>query len=112
MINVVELAGALTEDPELHDLASGALRAEFTIAVKSIRWDRASGCDVIDQVFPRIVAWEDVAEQAAKLIKGSVVHVRGQITQQEVTKDGKTDRKTKVRALVVSVVRTPSEPAF
>lgn len=109
MINVVELAGTLTTDPELHDLPSGALRAEFTVAVKGVRWDRATGCDVMESVFVRVVCWEDCAEGVARISKGTAVHVRGQLTQQEVTDSaGRKDRKTKVRGLVVSVVRTPS----
>jgi single-stranded DNA-binding protein len=64
-------------------------------------------------LFARVVCWEDVAEQAAKLSKGCVVHVKGQLTQQEITdSQGRKDRKTKVRALVVSVIRTPEPDRF
>lgn len=93
------------------DAKSGSFRAEMTVAVKQVRWDRVTERDVVEQVFVRVVCWEDVAEQVARLTQGSVVWVRGQLTQQEVTdSQGRKDRKTKVRGLVVSVVRTP-DPA-
>lgn len=113
MINTVEIAGTLTEDPDCRDLKSGALLVEFTVAVKGVHWDRESRCDVIESTFIRCQAWEDVAELVAPLTKGVVVHVRGQLTQHEVTgRDGKTDRKTRVRALVVNVIRTPTGAGY
>lgn len=113
MVNVVEVAGVLTGDPELVDAKSGSFRAEMTVAVKQVRWDRVTERDVVEQVFVRVVCWEDVAEQVARLTTGSVVWVRGQLTQQEVTdSQGRKDRKTKVRGLVVSVVRTPDPTGF
>jgi single-stranded DNA-binding protein len=107
VINVVQLGGALVSDPDLRDTQSGAFCAEVTVACKSVRYDRVAGVDVIDQVFARVIAWEDTAEVLARLVAGTVVLVTGQLTQQAVTRDGHTERKTKVRALVVQVVRTP-----
>lgn len=107
MINVVEIAGTLMADVELKTTQGGAVLAPFTVAVKGVRWDRDAGCDTIEQAFIACVAWEDVAEEMSRWVKGSTVHVRGQLTQQEVTTGGKTERKTKVRALVVSLIRTP-----
>ncbi|MGH7743273.1 MAG: single-stranded DNA-binding protein [Candidatus Dormibacteria bacterium] len=113
MINTVEVAGTLTDDPDCRDLKSGALLVEFTVAVKGVRWDREAQCDVIESVFVRVQAWEDVAEVVAPLAKGTVVVVRGQLTQQEVTDSaGRKDRKTRVRALVVDVVRTPTGAGY
>ena len=112
MINRVELSGVLVKDPESHQMRSGALRVDFTVAVKGVRWDRAAGCDVIEQVFIACNAWENVAEQAVPLCMGTVVHVTGQLTQEEIEKDGKKDRKTKVRVLVLSTVRTPNGSSY
>ena len=109
MINLVQLAGALVADPEVRDLQSGALCADFTIATKSVRYDKQAEADVVDSCFIRCQAWETAAEAMVTLFKGSVVLVVGQLTQQEVEgRDGKKDRKTKVRVLTVQVVRTPS----
>jgi len=109
MINLVQIGGNLIEDPDLRDAANGALCAEFTLASKGVRYDRRQNADVIDQVFVRVVAWEDAAEVVARIGKGTVVLVIGQITQQEVEKNGRKESKTKVRALTVQVVRTPQE---
>jgi single stranded DNA-binding protein len=110
VINLVTLGGALVADPELRDTRSGSIVAEATVACKSVRFDRAAGTDVVDSVFARVIAWDDTAEVLARLGSGAVVLVTGQLTQQEVEgRDGKKDRKTKVRALTVQVVRTPLE---
>jgi single-stranded DNA-binding protein len=113
VINTVEIAGTLVKDIELEKTHGGAVLAPFTVAIKGVRWDRAAGCDVMEQVFVSCLAWEDVAEGMFQWIKGTVVHVRGQLTQQEITTpDGKKERKTKVRALVVSLIRTPYGDGF
>lgn len=109
MINVVQLAGTMIKDPDLVDLRSGSLRADFTLAVKSVRYDRESGCDTIDSCFISCQAWESSAELIAALHKGCVVMVVGQLTQQETDKDGRKERKTKVRVLTVSPIRIPTE---
>jgi single-stranded DNA-binding protein len=110
MVNEVRVAGTLAKDPVMRDTARGALMTEFTVVVKGVRWDPKAECDVIEQVWVGCVAFEDVARAVGLLGKGTVVHVTGEITQQEVDLgDGKKDRKTKVRALVVSTVRTPPE---
>lgn len=109
MINKVEVCGALVTDPDLRDTQTGMFCAEFTVACKSVRYDRATGSDVVDSVFVRVVAWEDVAVTVAGLLKGTVVLVTGRLTQQEIVgPDGRKERKTKVQALVVQVVRTPA----
>jgi single-strand DNA-binding protein len=113
VINTVEIAGTLVKDINLETTHGGAVLAPFTVVVKGVRWDREAGCDVIEQVFISCIAWEDVAEDMSQWVKGTVVHVRGQLTQQEITTpDGKKERKTKVRALVVSLVRTPYGDGF
>lgn len=108
MINTVQLGGSLKDDPDLVDARGGSLRADFTVVVNNVRYDRSLGSPMLEPVFIRCVAWEDTAEVVARLGKGAVVLVTGQLTQQETTgRDGTKERKTKVQALTVQVVRTP-----
>jgi hypothetical protein len=112
VINVVEISGTLTTDPTLADVGAGSLRADFTVAVPNVRYDRRTNTDVIDTAFIRVVSWEKPAEVAAALHRGCVVWVRGELTQEEVTDPrGRKERKTKVRAAVVSVIRVAEPPA-
>lgn len=112
MINVVEISGTLTTDPTLADVGASSLRADFTVAVPNVRYDRRTNTDVIDTAFIRVVSWEKPAEVAAALHRGCVVWVRGELTQEEVTDPrGRKERKTKVRAAVVSVIRVAEPPA-
>lgn len=107
MINLVQLGGSLKDDPELFDSPSGAMRAEATVICNNVRYEPGAGA-VLAPVFLRVIAWEDTAAVMARLGKGAVVLVTGQLTQQEtVGKDGTKERKTKVQALTVQVVRTP-----
>lgn len=109
VLNEVRIVGALVKDPDRRETPSGCLVTEMTVAVKQVRWDREAGCDVIEQVFLAVVGWEDVAATMRGLCQGTVVHVTGQLTQQEITDaDGKKNRKTKIRAWVVDVIRTPN----
>lgn len=110
MINEVRVAGTLAKDPVMRDTQGGALMTEFTVVVKGVRWDARAECDVIEQVWVGCVAFEDTARVVGVLSQGTVVYLVGQITQQEVDLgEGRKDRKTKVRALVVDVVRTPPD---
>lgn len=100
----------MAKDPQMRDTHRGALMTEFTVVVKGVRWDPQGECDVIEQAWVGCVAFEDVARAVGVLGQGTVVHVTGEITQQEVElPNGKKDRKTKVRALVVNVVRAPTD---
>lgn len=108
MINLVQICGQLKDDPELFDARSGATGAAFTVIVNNVRYDPSQGSPVLSPVFVRCVAWEDTAAAVARLGRGTVVMVTGQLTQQEVTTaSGKAERKTKVHALTVQVVKTP-----
>lgn len=109
MINLVRLGGTLIKDPVIRDGGRDLLVAEFTVASKRVRFNASTRTDEIDQVFISCMAWEDAAEQVARLGQGAVVLVEGQLTQMEVERNGKKERKTKVQALVVQVVRTPPE---
>lgn len=113
MLNKVELAGTMVKDPDVRDLKyrgePTGIRADFTLAVKGVRWDRDSGVDVIESVFIACQAWETAAAAAALLHKGCVVQVTGQLTQQEVEgAGGKKERKTRVRVLTLIPVRVPT----
>jgi single-stranded DNA-binding protein len=112
VINVVEISGTLSADPTLVDAGASSIRCDFTLAVPNVRYDRRTNTDVIDTAFIRVVSWEKPAEVAAVLHKGCVVHVRGELTQEEVTDArGRKERKTKVRAATVAAIRIAPPPA-
>jgi single-stranded DNA-binding protein len=109
-MNRVEISGILTTVPESHDIGQPpyqSLRVDFTLAVPGVRYDRRTESTVVDEVFVRVQAWEDLAEQVLPYDKGSYVHVVGELTQQEVTDArGRKDRKTRIRAMVITKVRS------
>lgn len=113
-MNRVELSGTVTRDPEFPTSRRGddgrdpGLFTYFTLAVASTRWDHHGKRRVIEDNFFSIIASEDVAEVVTRIRQGSAVHVVGELTQQEVEKAGRKERKTKVRALVITILRTPT----
>lgn len=110
-MNRVEIAGILLKEPELEDVGERAVRATLTVIVKHVRYDRRTEADIVETVFVRVQAWEDVAELVTPWQKGAFVHIVGELTQQEVeVSRGKKERKTHVRAMVATLVRTPPRP--
>lgn len=111
MINVVELSGTLSTDVKLADVGTDLIRAEFTLAVPSVRYDRRTNTDVVETAFIRVVAWEEPAAAAVRLHKGCSAHIRGELVQQEVeTARGRKERKTSVRAVIITPLRI-TQPA-
>ena len=111
-MNRVELAGILLAAPEIRDVGAPPYQstiAEFTIITSSVRFDRRTETDVVDKSFIRCQAWEDLAGVVAGWELGAFVHVVGELTQQEITTPaGKTDRKTRVRVMAPTLVRSPA----
>jgi single-strand DNA-binding protein len=106
-VNRVELVGGLVRDPELRAVGqSGTFICEVTLAVSGARFNPDTGTQEVNTVFPRVVAWEQLAEALEKFRQGDVVHIVGELDQRVIeTKDGKQDTKTRVLVLTVQLVR-------
>jgi single-strand DNA-binding protein len=82
-----ELAGNLTDDPELRHTEGGIARAMFGVAVSGRREQEAS--------FFTVVVWRDQAQHAAQsLSKGSRVVVVGRLQQRSWTAEDGSARST------------------
>lgn len=105
-INRVEVSGRLPRDPDLKTFDSGTALCRFTVGVKEAHWTREKGDHVLTH-WISVQAWGELGESVAdRYRRGDELHVVGQLTQEEVQGAGdKKDRKTRVRALVVTGVR-------
>lgn len=97
----VTIAGALTADPEIKYLDSGACVANFTVAANDRRFDREKGAWVDGSAtFLRCSVWNQMGEHVAEsLFKGTRVLVSGVLKQRK----WETDAGEKRSALELAV---------
>lgn len=105
-VNRVEISGRLPRDPDLKVFDSGTALCKFTLAVRDAHWTREGGDHVVTH-WISVLAWHELAESVAERYRrGDELHVVGQLVQEEVpAAGGKKEKKTRVRALVVTGVR-------
>lgn len=94
--NMVRLSGNLGQDPEVKYFDTGRAKAEFSIAVNENYTDKKTGEKKEHTEWVSIVAWDNVAQFAEKLLrKGSRIIVDGKIRSESwKDKDGNTRYKT------------------
>ena len=97
----VTIAGALTSDPEIKYLDSGACVANFTVAANDRRFDREKSAWVDGSAtFLRCSVWNQMGEHVAEsLFKGTRVLVSGVLKQRK----WETDAGEKRSALELAV---------
>jgi single-strand DNA-binding protein len=94
-MNLVQLVGRLTRDPELRFTQKGSAMCRFDLAVNRRYKDAVSGEWKDDTTFVPVVVWREVAERCKeKLAKGSPVQVEGRLKTREY--EDKTGQKRKV----------------
>ena len=109
-MNRVEIRGGLTRDAEIRSVGSqNWLVAEFSVAVNGTKYDREQKTTVVTTTYVSVQAWTEIAEalaDAGGLHQGDEVYVLGELTQHEhEKKDGTKERKTRVNAFRVDVLR-------
>lgn len=130
-MNRVEIRGGLTRDAEVRFVGQNSTALmEMTVAVNGTRYDHQSQSQVVKTTYVTVQVWGLLAEEVMEgygLVKGDEVYVVGELDQTEHEKrDGTKDRKTRVVAFDVNVLRArnarrrpvqqapppPEEPAF
>lgn len=96
-LNKVTLLGNLTRDPELKYTPNNTAVCTFGLATNRT-WITAEGKTKDEAQYHRIVAWQKLAELAAKLLtKGKKVYIDGRITYREyVDKNGQERNITEI----------------
>lgn len=105
-MNRVEIIGGAVRDPQMTIGDHGGSITNVTLAVSGARYDFEQRQQVVTTVYVSCVFFGSIAERvAAQVAQGDEVWVLGEIDQSVVQKDGKDDRKTKVRGSVFAVTR-------
>lgn len=114
-MNIVELSGRLTREPEMRFLGQGYPVLEMNLAVDDGfgRWNKESKKTEVGSGFYQVEVFGNYAEQLVEdLEKGSEVYVKGSLTQWTKEKeDGTKESKTRIRGEVVVVRGAPRQQA-
>lgn len=94
-LNLVQLIGNLTRDPELRYTPNGTAVCTFSIATNRTWTTQDGGEKQEDTQYHRIVTWSKLAEICGKLLKkGNKAYVQGRLqTRKWQSKEGQ-DRET------------------
>lgn len=107
-MNRVEISGGVVRDAEVKRLESGAMVANLSVAVNGTRFDAGTGQQEVTTAYIAVEAWGSLAEEIGTLdiTQGTEVYVLGELVQQTREKrGGGSESKTRVKAMMVSVVR-------
>lgn len=98
-LNMVQLIGNLTQDPEVKQIPSGASVATITIATNR-SWKDQSGQLQEETEFHNVVLWRGLADIASQYLrKGGKVYVRGYLkTRSWDSQDGSKKYRTEIIA--------------
>jgi single-strand DNA-binding protein len=113
-LNLAQIIGNVTRDPETRSIASGQSVSNFSVAT-SYTWTDAQGQKQERTEFHDIVSWGKLAEICGQyLAKGRRVYVEGRLqTREWETPEGQKRRRTEIVAdNVIMLDRPPgSHPA-
>ncbi len=98
-LNMVQLIGNLTQDPEVKQIPSGASVATITIATNR-SWKDQSGQLQEETEFHNVVLWRGLADIASQYLrKGGKVYIRGYLkTRSWESQDGAKKYRTEIIA--------------
>lgn len=96
-LNMVQLIGNLTQDPEVKQIPSGASVATITIATNRA-WKDQNGQLQEETEFHNVVLWRGLADIASQYLrKGGKVYVKGYLkTRSWDSQDGSKKYKTEI----------------
>lgn len=96
-VNRVILVGRLGKDPEVRNLESGAVVANFSLATSESYKDKTTGERKEITEWHNVVLWRGLAEVAAKYLhKGDMVYIEGKLRTRSWEKEGVTRYTTEV----------------
>lgn len=109
-VNKVILIGRLGKDPEMRFTPNGKAVTNFTMATSEV-WSDRNGEKQERTEWHRVVAWDKLAENCAKLLsKGRQVYVEGRLrTRQWDDRDGNKRYTTEIVANQMQIL-SPMDP--
>jgi len=114
-MNIVEVSGRLTREPEMRFLGQGFPVLELNVAVDDGfgKWDRETKKTTVGSGFYQVEVFGSYAEELVEVLdKGSELYVKGSLSQWVKENDeGKKESKTRIRAEVVIPKGKPRQQA-
>ena len=107
--NKVQLIGNLGKDPEVKNLTSGKIKANFSLAT-SENYRNAQGEKVTDTQWHNVVAWGKIAEIAENYLqKGNKVAIEGKLVHR-VYDDSEGQKRYITEVVANSVMMLDAKP--
>ena len=107
--NKVQLIGNLGKDPEVKNLTSGKIKANFSLAT-SENYRNAQGEKVTDTQWHNVVAWGKIAEIAENYLqKGNKVAIEGKLVHR-VYDDSEGQKRYITEVVANSVMMLDANP--
>lgn len=96
-LNMVQLIGNVTQDPEIRQIPSGASVCTITVATNR-SWKDTQGQQQEESEFHNVVLWRGLADIAGQYIrKGTKVYIRGYLkTRSWEAQDGTKKYRTEI----------------
>ncbi len=98
-LNMVQIIGNVTQDPDVRQIPSGAAVATITVATNR-SWKDQSGQMQEESEFHNVVLWRGLADIAQQYVrKGTKVYIRGYLkTRSWESQDGSKKYRTEIIA--------------
>ena len=104
-LNLVQLIGNVTRDPEIKALESGAKLATLSIATNRVWKDKQTGEKKQEADFHNLVVWGNLADIFEKYVKkGSPIYVSGELRTRSYDKDGVKHYRTEINVRDMSML--------
>lgn len=96
-VNKVILIGRLGRDPEVRNLESGSVVANFSMATSDVYKDKTTGEKKESTEWHNIVLWNKLAEVSAKYLhKGDLIYLEGRLRTRSWEVEGSRKYTTEV----------------
>jgi single-stranded DNA-binding protein len=114
-VNIVQIAGRLSRDPDLRYVGQNFPICNLNVAVEDAegRWNRETKKYEVESGFYQVEVLGDYGAYLSRIVaKGDRVHVLGSLSQWRTQpREGReSETKTRIRGTVVTLLDAPREP--
>lgn len=106
-LNLVQLIGNVTRDPEIKAMESGAKLATFSLATNRVWKDKQTGEKKQEADFHNLVVWGNLVDVFEKYVKkGMPLYISGELRTRMYEKEGQKHYRTEINVRDMSMLGT------
>lgn len=108
-LNLVQLIGNVTRDPEIKAMESGAKLATLSLATNRVWKDKQTGEKKQESDFHNLVVWGNLVDVFERYVKkGNPLYISGELRTRMYEKDGQKHYRTEINVRDMSMLGTKS----